>query len=202
MRRGIKRRVASIIAGEGQKPAAAFPWQSRFSGLLEAERRQLPLFVPVALAAGIALWFLLPFNAQRQAALLGMLALALAGLAFQGTARRIFVAAGLLAALGLVAAEWRSASVAHPRLYHRLSAVAFDGRVESVTAQSGGERAFVQLLRDATDVDPEVTLRLSLPTPLPDRLAPGARIRVEASLGPVPGPAIPRGHDPARRAWF
>lgn len=160
------------------------------------------MFAPVALAAGISLWFLLPFNAQRQAVLLAMLALSLAGLAFRNTPRRILLAAGLLAALGLLAAEWRSQSVAHPRLYHRLSAMPVQGQLLSITPHSGGERASVLLRRDASTVDPAVTLRLSLPTPLPAGLEPGARIRVEASLGPVQGPAIPRGHDPARRAWF
>lgn len=194
--------MASIIEGEGQKPDSVEDWRARLARLLEAERRQLPMFAPVALALGIALWFLLPFNAQRQAALLAMLALALAGLVVRGTARHILVCAGLLAALGLAAAEIRSVSVSHPRLYHRLSAAPVEGRVLSVAAQSGGERASIHLLRDATSVDPEVTLRLSLAAPLPDGVAPGARIRLDASLGPVPGPAIPGGHDPARRAWF
>jgi competence protein ComEC len=194
--------VASIIAGEGQKLAETGGWRIRFFSNLEAERRQLPLFAPVALAAGIALWFLLPFNEQRQAALLLAVALAAAGLALRGTARRVLLAAGLLMALGLLAAEWRSATVAHPRLYHRLSAAPVEGVVQAVSPQAGGERLSVLLRRDASPVDPPVTLRLSVPAPSAGALLPGARIRVAASLGPVPGPAVPGGHDPARRAWF
>lgn len=194
--------MASIIAGEGQKLAETSGWRIRLSGNLEAERRQLPLFAPVALAAGIALWFLLPFNEQRQSALLLAVALAAAGLALRGTARRVLLAAGLLMALGLLAAEWRSATVAHPRLYHRLSAAPVEGVVQAVSPQSGGERLSVLLRRDASPVDPPVTLRLSVPAPPAGVLLPGARIRVAASLGPVPGPAVPGGHDPARRAWF
>jgi competence protein ComEC len=194
--------VASIIAGAGQRPAGAGQWRARLKQLLEAERRQIPLFAPVALAAGIALWFLLPLNAERQAALLAALALAFSGLAFRDTARRLLVGAGLLAALGLVAAEWRSASVAHPRLYHRLSTAPVQGKIESITPQSGGERVSIRLRRDATGIDPAVTVRLSVPAALPPGAVPGARVRVEASLGPVAGPAIPGGQDPAPRAWF
>lgn len=194
--------MASIIAGAGQRSAGADGWRARITDILEDERRQAPLFVPIALAVGIGLWFLLPFNGQRQAALLVMAGLSLSGLAFERTARRLVLLAGLLAALGLLAAEWRSASVAHPRLYHRLSSAPIDGRVLQLSAQSGGERVSIHLRRAATLVDPAVTLRISLPTPLPEGLAPGALIRVVASLGPVPGPAIPGGHDPARRAWF
>ncbi len=194
--------MASIIAGEGQKLAANGGWRPRLLDSLEAERRQLPLFAPVALAAGIALWFLLPMNAQRQVALLLSVALALSGLALRGTTRRMLVAAGLLVALGLLAAEWRSSTVTHPRLYHRLSAAPMEGVIQAVTPQSGGERLSVLLRRDASPVDPPVTLRLSLPKPAQGPLLPGARIRVEASLGPVPGPAVPGGNDPARRAWF
>ena len=199
--------MASIIAGEGQKPVSAAAstnetWRARFADLLEAERRQLPMFAPVALASGIALWFLLPFNVERQAALLGCLALAVAGLAFRGTARQILVCAGLLAALGLAAAEWRSASVVHPRLYHRLSVAPVEGQLLSATPQSGGARVSARLLRDASDIDPPVVLRLSMAAPLPEGVVPGARIRVQASLGPIPGPAVPGSHDPARRAWF
>lgn len=194
--------MASIIAREGQKPAQPARPAARIAAWLEAERRQAWLFAPVALGAGIALWFLLPFNAERQAALLAALALALAGLAATGTARRLLLAAGLLCALGLVAADLRSAAVAAPRLHHRLSAAQIAGEVRAVQPQAGGTRAAVRLGLPATPTDPPRDVRLSMPGPLPAWLAPGAHIRVEATLGPVPGPAIPGAHDPARRAWF
>nr|WP_255696872.1 ComEC/Rec2 family competence protein [Sandaracinobacteroides sayramensis] len=162
----------------------------------------MPLFAPVALGAGIALWFLLPLNVERQVALLLAFALAFAGLALQATARRAVVAMGLLLAFGLLAADIRSARVAEPRLYHRLTAAPITGTVESLEPQAGGERYSLHLRRDFSAMDPAVTVRLSLKAPLPEGLTPGARIRVEATLGPIPGPAVPGGHDPSRRAWF
>lgn len=170
--------------------------------MLEAERRQLPLFAPVALAAGIALWFLLPLNTERQAALLGFLALALSGFAFSGTARRAIVAAGLLGAIGLVAADQRSATVAAPRLYHRLSAATIVGTVEELVPHAGGERWSLRLRRNASSIDPAISVRLAVPAPLPAGLGVGSRVQVVAALGPPAPAALPTSHDPARQAWF
>jgi competence protein ComEC len=212
--KGLLRRVASTIAGSGQKADGEIPSgrpkplvrtaapRAALISALQAERAQAILFAPVLLATGIALWLLLPFNAQRQAALLVSLAVALLGLGLAGQGRRLLVAAGLLLALGLVAAEWRSASVAAPRLHHRLTAAPITGTVLSVTPRDGGERHTLLLQRDASSVDPAVIVRLGLPGALPPGIQPGARITVPAMLGPVPGPALPGAHDPARRAWF
>jgi competence protein ComEC len=198
--------VASTIAAEGQNasatPRAGGAWAAAARAALQGERSQALLFAPVALGLGIGLWFLLPFNGQRQAALLAALALALAALALRADARRLAVAAGLLVALGLLAADFRSARVAEPALHHRLTAAPLTGTVLSVSPHEGGVRHSLLLRRDATDVDPAVTVRIALRPPLPPGLAPGARVRVPATLGPVPGPALPGAHDPARRAWF
>jgi competence protein ComEC len=198
--------VASTIAAEGQNASAAprafAAWRDTVCAALQAERAQALLFAPVALGLGIGLWFGLPFNGQRQAALLAALALSLAALALRGEARRLAAAAGLLVALGLVAADVRSARVAAPLLHHRLTAAPLTGTVLAVRPHEGGARHSLLLRRDATDVDPEVTVRIALAPPLPPGLAPGARVRVLATLGPVPGPTLPGAHDPARRAWF
>lgn len=204
--------MASTIAGAGQKAVgvgaapASGPRSGRIRPWLAAalaeEAPQLILFVPVLLGAGMALWFLLPFNQQRQAALLLALGVACLGVLFPRPARPILVGAGLLLALGLVAADWRSAQVAAPRLHHRLTAAPMEGVVIRLTAQEGGARHTLLLRRDASSIDPATTLRIGLDGPLPDGVEPGARVRVVATLGPVPGPALPGAHDPARRAWF
>lgn len=204
--------MASTIAGAGQKTvgvgAAAVPGPAtgRLRGWLASalaeEAPQLILFVPVLLGAGIALWFLLPLNQQRQAALLLALGVACLGFLLSRPGRPILVGAGLLLALGLAAADWRSAQVATPRLHHRLTAAPMEGVVIGLTAQDGGARHTMLLRRDASSIDPAVTLRIGLDGPLPRGVEPGARVRVVATLGPVPGPALPGAHDPARRAWF
>ncbi|TPE61151.1 ComEC/Rec2 family competence protein [Sandaracinobacter neustonicus] len=195
--------MASTIDAYGQK-AIGVPHglTQRVAEFVSAQQRQLILFAPVALAGGIGLWFALPFNGQRQAALIAGLALALLGLAASGFARRLIVVLGLLLALGVGAAEFRSAQVAAPRLHHRLTPFDTSGTVLAVRPQQGGARQSILLLRDATAVDPAVTVRLSLHTPPPGWLRPGARIAGLASLGPPPAPAVPGGYDPGRRAWF
>ena len=166
------------------------------------ERRQLPLFLPVALGAGILAWFLLPWNGERQAALLLFLGLAVAGLACSATFRRILVIGGLVAALGVVLSDVRSGTVAAPRLYHWLSAAPIVGVIEEMRPQAGGERWTMLLRRQATLVDPVVLVRLSWHGELPAGVAPGASIRVRATLGPIANPALPGAGNPARRAWF
>lgn len=194
--------MASTIAEVEQKPFALHPLREGLAKLFSAERRQWLLFAPVCLGLGIGLWFLLPWNAQRQAALLGALALALAGIAFSGQPRRLIVGAGLLVAMGIGIAEWRSAEVAAPRLHHRLTAAPIEGQVEQIIQREGGERVQIILRRDASSIDPEIRVRLSATGDLPPRLEAGARISAVATLAPIPGPSLPGGHDPSRRAWF
>ena len=52
---------------------------SRVESWLETEREQIPLWVPIALGAGIAAWFLLPDRAGWLAFCCGALALACLG---------------------------------------------------------------------------------------------------------------------------
>ncbi|MGL6043726.1 MAG: ComEC/Rec2 family competence protein, partial [Sandaracinobacteroides sp.] len=124
-----------------------------------------------------------------------------AGFALSGLPRRLLMGLGLLAALGLVAADLRSASVAQPRLHHRLAPASVAGTLLEVRPHEGGARHSLLIRRDATAIDPPVVVRIST-NRLPSGAVPGARIAVDASLGPVSGPAIPGAHDPARRAWF
>lgn len=214
--------MASSFAGRGQKafadgPAPAPTVRARLDALLEPERDRWLLFVPVAFGLGIALWFWLPFVAQRQAAVLAGLAIALAGLGLGGPglsgpglsglgpgglARRIVLGAGLLIAAGVVTADVRSALVAEPRLHHRLTADEIRGTVEAVDVRDGGARRVLLLRRDASSVDPAIRVRLTFAGALPGTVRPGARIAVDAVLGPLPGPVLPGAYNPARRAWF
>ncbi|MEQ1399762.1 hypothetical protein, partial [Salmonella enterica] len=70
---------------------------------LEAERDQLALWVPVALGAGIALWFVLPDPVAWRAAGCLALAVALGGVAFarHGRAARVVAVGGFCVLLGL-----------------------------------------------------------------------------------------------------
>jgi competence protein ComEC len=100
---------------------------------LEAERDQLPLWLPVALGGGIALWFGLDDPMQWIAAMLALAGIALAAIAIgQGgrASRAVALAAGL-AALGLGLAWWRASYVAQPVLA-RPAIVMLTARVEGI----------------------------------------------------------------------
>lgn len=196
--------MASSLSDAPQKafsnPHSAI--KPRFLSLIEGEQARWILFAPVALGLGIALWFLLPFVAQRQAALGMALVVALSGLLLRGLSARIIIAGGLLVALGIGAAELRSLSVAAPVLHHRLGDATLTGNVLAVEARSGGDRWRLLLLRDASDIDPAVKIRVTLAGKPPPGIEPGARIAVSAILQPRAGPVFPGGYDMARVAWF
>jgi competence protein ComEC len=100
---------------------------------LEAERDQLPLWLPVALGGGIAAWFVLLDPAQWVAAMCALAGLALAAVAVgrHGRAGRALAIGAAVAALGIGLAWWRAESVAAPALA-RPAIVTMTARVEGV----------------------------------------------------------------------
>lgn len=197
--------MASDFAGVAQT-LDPFAWRLRAADGVRAalahNHARLILFAPIMLGAGIALWFLLPFASWRLAALLAALALAVAGFALGGLARHLLLGAGLLLTLGMVAAEYRAASVAAPMLYHRLTAWPITGTIIAREPRDGGAATRLVLERPGDADDPPHRVRIAIPGELGADYRPGAVIRVPATLGPIPGPVLPGGYDPARRAWF
>ncbi len=171
----------------------------RLEAWLFAERHQLPLLIPVALGTGVALWFVLPWAAERWAALALAGALLAGGLATTGRAARLLAWGGLLIALGLGSAAWRSAQVTAPALADRFTGD-ITGVVDSVEVVRGGER-FRFLLRPTTPGLPPL-VRISVKGDRIPGVLPGARIAVKAALTPPSGPSLPGGYDFARKAWF
>lgn len=164
--------------------------------LAERERDQLPLWLPVFFAAGIAAWFLLPWAGQRLALAVVLGGVALAGLAVR--MRPLWIAA-LLALTGLAAAEWRCRDVAHPVLAARQT-LDLAGVVEAVERRSGRDQVRFLLVPDATALPRRV--RISIKGSGPPGLAPGARVTLRATLTPPAAASFPGGYDFARRAWF
>jgi competence protein ComEC len=113
---------------------------------LEAERDQLPLWLPVALGSGIALWFVLDDPMQWIAAILALAGLALAAIAIGhgGRASRAVALVAGLAALGLGLAWWRASYVAQPVLA-RPAIVLLTARVEGVETLPAREIVRVRL---------------------------------------------------------
>jgi len=176
---------------------------ARLEHLLEAEREQLPLWLPVALLAGIAAWFLLP-DAMAWAAFIALAgALFLAAVALGGGTRAAAACAwfSLFAGIGCALIWVRAESVAAPRL-ERPQAAAFNAKL--VRADRLAARDQVRLLlapQEASHLPPQ--LRVSVPLDeAPPGLDPGATVRLRAFLLPPPPMALPGAYDFARTAWF
>lgn len=165
---------------------------------LSAERDRLPLWLPVALAAGIALWFALPWAPWRLAAAAVLVALA-GGAAVAGW--RWPAGLALVALAGMAAVELRIAANAHTLLIERRFAQVTGTLVAAEPQPFGGQRLLIaapfggQLPGGVEQV--RITVRGESP-PLPV----GARVSVRALLSPPAGAAVPGGFDMARRLWF
>lgn len=169
----------------------------RWWAFVDAERQSFALWLPVAFAIGIALWFVLPWQSQRLS-----LALAFAGFAIAGAIMRWrpLLAVAVLALAGMGAAEWRSARVAAPVLERRLITTV-TGSVEAVENRvNRGQLRVLVAPDERLGLPPRI--RLTVRGASPPALAPGARIMVRAVLSPPAGPVLPGGYDFARRAWF
>ncbi|GGE90623.1 hypothetical protein GCM10011404_24480 [Sphingomonas prati] len=146
---------------------------------LEAERDQLVLWVPVALACGITAWLLLPDVAAWTVFLLLAGGTALAGLAMPGggrAARAVAVFAGL-AALGCGLIWARAERVAAPVLA-RTTVATFEARVVVVDPLPARELVRVVLVPDVGTggaLPPRTRVNIA-DADVPAGLAPGARI--------------------------
>ncbi len=170
---------------------------------LEAQRDQLPLWLPVAFGTGIAAWFGLSGADQWLAWLCAMAAVL--GIALMldrhGRLRRVMIIASLAGASGIGIAWVRSSAVAEPVLPRPVIAI-FSAQVEQVDVQVARDRVRVMLIPDANSGLPgRVRVNIDQQN-ITSSLAAGDRIRLRARLVAPPGPSIPGGYDFARTAWY
>lgn len=193
----------SMTSGTLQTVGRADRFLARLEAVAEAERGQLPLWMPVALGVGIAAWFLLPGQGAWVAFLLLALSVALGGMVLPwGTrAARAVAWAGMLAMLGCALVWWRAERVAAPVLA-RPVVVAFEGRVERVEPLPAREAVRLTLRPIVgAGLPPRIRVNLS-EMDVPIGVVPGARIALRARLMPPPTAAVPGAYDFARAAWF
>lgn len=182
--------------------AGAAIWP-RIEHWLEAERDQLPLWLPVVLGGGIAAWFVLPDPRHWIATLSALAAVALAALA-AGRGDRASRAIGVGAAvamLGLGLAWWRAERVAAPVLA-RPAVVRVTGTIELVEPLPA--RGLVRLTVAPFPASglPE-RLRVNVDAAaLPHGASAGETVTLTARLMPPPAAAVPGAYDFARVAWF
>lgn len=175
----------------------------RVEAALEAERDQLALWLPVALAGGISLWLILPDRIAWFAGMAALGGIALAGfvIGIGRRAGRALLVAGLAALIGMILIWSRADWVASPRI-DRPVVAALTGRIETVERLPARE-----LVRLTIATDPGLLLppRLRVNVDQDDiaaDVAGGSRIAVRARLMPPAPPAVPGAYDYARTAWF
>ena len=180
---------------------------------LEAERDQLPLWLPVMIGAGVTIWFVLPDPRDWLAALLAALALASVGLAgWRGGRAGVALAIGAMALAAGIGLAWARAELAAAPVLDRPVVARIVGRVATVQALPARDLVRVRLISpralpgDGDRKPPPVLppqVRINLATAdVPAGLAPGATIRLQVRLMPPPPPSVPGAYDFARVAWF
>ncbi|VVT07108.1 Competence protein ComEC [Sphingomonas sp. EC-HK361] len=186
--------------------------RTRLERWLEAERDQLPLWLPVSVGFGTALWFLLPAPHAWIAAMLGLAAMALAAVALGrgGRAGRAIAIAAAAAILGTGSIWWRAEHVAAPVLAAPTIA-SFEARVMRVDTLPARDLVRVWLRpegrataagRDKTAVlPPSVCVNIAT-ADTPAGLGVGDRLKLRARLMPPPERALPGAYDFAQTAWF
>ncbi len=174
--------------------------------LLEAEREQVPLWIPVMLGFGIAAWFALPQRADWMAFICAALAvgvLALGAGRGEGRLLRMLGVAALLAATGCLLAWTRAGLVGDPPLARpamvTMTATVLD--VEPLPARRI-TRITVEPV-ERPDLPRHIRLNLADEAVPPEvRIVSGMTVTLRARLMPPAPASLPGGYDFARRAWF
>jgi len=173
----------------------------RLERLFDAERDQLPLWLPVGLIAGVAAWFWIPdrygWIAFLAAALALTLGFAAAGATRWGRALALFSCA---AAIGCGLVWWKAERAAAPRI-ERPGLMEFVGRVETVQPLAADRAVRLVVAPQAEGMPARLRVILDERHAVPD-LTPGAIVRVRAWMMPPPAMAAPGAYDFARAAWF
>jgi len=195
---GVVERARPTWAGASD---AALHW---LAARLAAERERWLLWFPVAMGAGIAVYFSLGSEPPRW---LGAAGLAAAALAAAGAWRRgagIALPLALVAlGLGFCAAQLQAILIAAPVLQRPLGAVAVEGRLVAVESLPQGARLLIapdHIDRlDAAHLPARIRVRLRHGDAA---MIPGVWITLKAKLYPPPAAAMPGAYDFERRAFF
>ncbi len=175
----------------------------RVEAILDAERDQLALWLPVAIGSGIAAWFVLDDADAWRAWLIVMIAIIMVSrlLPVGGRARRVMLIGALASAFGMVAIWARATWVAAPVLV-RPAVVEFVGTVERIEAQTAKDRTRLTIdPAHASTLPPRVRVNVD-DVMMPQDLRVGEILKLRARLVGPQNASIPGGFDFARAAWF
>ncbi len=192
------------------------PWQGRWrlssvgdmleNGLEDAGFERAP-WLAVALAAGVAAWFVLDAPWQWTAAIGGGLLVALTGWHWTTQEQRIrlgmaSIGLGLAFALG-VGLIWSRSAVVGAEAFEYPRVIQFNGQILDREDQPSRDRIrLVLAMRDAeTGQARKVRVNLDAEDAR-DTYIEGAVVRLRARLMPPAPPMVPGAYDFARTAWF
>jgi competence protein ComEC len=167
------------------------------------ERHRWPLWLPVALGGGTALYFAAPAEPPlwlAWAAVGLFAALAWAGFASTGLWLRAGMTVTAALALGFAVAKLQEARVAAPVLQRPL-VTHLTGRVAGLDWGSKGLRVILDQVRSGRLPDPPARVRILIQKGA-DGLRVGQGVGLTAQLMPPPGPAAPGDNDFGRAAFF
>ncbi len=192
----------SLIYGAPVTPTVLQSSLNACEIVLEHEKDNLALWIPVGVGVGIALWQ--GFGDVAAVALSAFCAALVAIGIGADPARRlsqVLKGAGITILLGFAVIMAKSAMVASPPLA-KVWIGEFYGRITKVEILSARDIVRVQLETGGQQLLP-ANVRVNFKSAQHrDEFQPGAIIRVRARLMPPAGPALPGGYDFARRAWF
>lgn len=178
------------------------PWLQLLENWLHRERDQIPLWLPVGVGFGVAIWQIFGPSAWLALALSCASLILFSMLAPTGSrSQQIGRMAAITIFIGFCLIAFRSTTVAQPVL-GKIWIGEFYGRVEAVENISARDVFRLRLAtRSGSELPPFVRVNLS-PEQYDEAFQPGAILRLRARLLPPAGPALPGGYDFARRAWF
>jgi competence protein ComEC len=177
-----------------------FEWIER---LLERERVQLPLWLPVLLGAGIAAWFTVPIREGWIAIIVFGLALAFCGFTL-GLKRRlglVLLWSGLALSLGCALVWFKATLVAaHPLTKPVIAEVV--GTLVSIERQPAKEQIRL-IIAPAKNAGLPALVRVSVrDEDWRHDVTTGQALSIRARLMPPPTASVPGSYDFARFAWF
>ncbi len=200
-------KAGNVLAAVGNR-LGSVSWRRRLylarqsvTAWARADIGNLAVWTPVAIGCGVGFYFGLKTEPPWQA---GMLMLAVASFAaFRLPHIRKIALAASFAALGFVAADWRTAQVAAPVLDRDLGIVTVTGRLTSLEESASRRRLVIALssIDGVDDADLPARARISWRGKEFDA-APGDVISLRAGLGPPPPPAAPGTFDFARQLFY
>ncbi len=175
----------------------------RVADALLQERERWPLWVPVAIGVGVAVYFGMPVEPPLWAG--PAMAFGAGALAWFGRSRMAVllpaIAAAALAA-GFTAGQARTAIVAAPMLAYELDGVEVAGDIVALEPLPGARR-IVLASPSIAGIEDRLPAKLRLRVVgAGSDLRLGDHVRVRASLGPPSPPSVPGVYDFQRHAFF